>query len=338
MIKFSKHDYKSVDAGTMQSIYECLKTPYKYGAVMKFEEELSDSPTVFRYRDAWYMSFIKIHKNTKISGYESHLAKSTDLVNWEYLYPTLRRNDTGSWDSKQIAAYAAFVEPDFDGAFRLQEVNGKFHFGYLGGNLNGYETDPLFMGQCLVSDVLCPETYHKKEKPILSPFDADAREGEDLTLYKAYMFKDEAKTLGYPYVNVYNAKGPNHKESIFLAVSNDGEQWERYGECAIITDDSVEQNIKINGDPQILKIGDIYAMVYFILQNGKTFNTFACSYDLIHWTKWTGAPLIESEYEWENLYAHKPWLVRDNGVLYHYYCACNRDGERFIALATSEKI
>ena len=56
------------------------------------------------------------------------------------------------------------------------------------------------------------------------------------------------------YVNVYNAKGSNHKESFFLAVSNDGEKWLRYGEKAIIFDDSEEQNILINGDPQILKI------------------------------------------------------------------------------------
>ncbi len=138
-------------------------------------------------------------------------------------------------------------------------------------------------------------------------------------------------------MNIYNAKGPNHKESIFIAVSKDGEEWLRYGEKAIIFDDSKEQNIQINGDPQILKIGKLYVMLYFILQGGKTFNTFACSYDLLHWQKWQGNPLIESEYEWENLYAHKPWVVVKDGVVYHYYCACNNKGERFIALATNHE-
>jgi predicted GH43/DUF377 family glycosyl hydrolase len=169
----------------------------------------------------------------------------------------------------------------------------------------------------------------------LSPHDKDAREGENLTLFKAYMFKDEAKTLGYLYVNVYNAKGFNHKESIFLAVSNDGENWIRYGNKPIIYDDSNEQSIQINGDPQILKIGDLYVMVYFIVQGGKAFNTFACSYDLVNWKKWTGAPLIESEYDWENVYAHKQWVIKENGIVYHFYCAVNKKNERFIALAKS---
>ena len=319
----------------MERIYSLLKTPYKYGAVMKFDTEWCDSPSVFRWGDAWYMLFIKIDKQTQDSGYETHLAKSNDLLNWEYMFPILLRKDDNSWDSKQIAGYAVFVENELNGNFALQKVNGNYQFAYLGGCLNGYETDPLLMGQGTVTDICDPRTYRRQEKPILSPLDKDVREGENLTLYKAYMFKDDAQTLGYPYVNVYNAKGPNQKESIFLAVSNDGEKWMRYGDKAIIYDDSEKQNIRINGDPQILKIDDIYVMVYFILQDGKAFNTFACSYDLVHWTKWDGAPLIESEYKWENLYAHKPWIVVDKGVVYHYYCACNKDGERFIALATS---
>lgn len=283
------------------------------------------------------MLFIKIDKQTQTSGYETHLAKSKDLLNWEYMCPILLRKDNGGWDSKQLAGYAAFVDNDFYGEYKLQQVNGNYYFAYLGGNLDGYETDPLFMGQGTFKEVDNPETYSRKEKPILTPFDNDAREGETLTLYKACMFVDKAQTLGYPYVNVYNAKGPNQKESIFLAVSNNGEKWMRYGDKAIIYDDSEKQNIRINGDPQILKIDDIYVMVYFILQDGKAFNTFACSYDLVHWTKWKGAPLIESEYEWENLYAHKPWIVVDKGVVYHYYCACNDKGERFIAVATSKE-
>jgi predicted GH43/DUF377 family glycosyl hydrolase len=284
------------------------------------------------------MSFITISKDVSKSGYESHLAESEDLRVWKYLYPTLRRDEKNSWDSKQIAAYAAFVENDIESEFRLQSINGEYYFAYLGGNLNGYETDPLFMGECKTKDPLDPAQYVKFENPILSPTDSDARYGETLTLYKACMFVDKAKTTGHLYVNAYNAKGEDHKESRYLSVSDDGEHWQRYGDKAIVFDDSEGQDIKINGDPQILKINDLYVMVYFILQNGKTFNTFACSYDLLHWTKWKGAPLIESEYEWEDLYAHKPWIVVKEGIVYHFYCAVNSKGERFIALATSKSI
>ena len=44
----------------MQEIYEVIKTPYKYGAVIKDDEYLTDSPSVFRYNGKWYMYFIKI--------------------------------------------------------------------------------------------------------------------------------------------------------------------------------------------------------------------------------------------------------------------------------------
>ena len=85
-------------------------------------------------------------------------------------------------------------------------------------------------------------------------------------------------------------------------------------------------------------MGDLYVMLYFIFQGGKAFNTFACSYDLLHWTKWNGKPLIESECEWENKFAHKPWVVVCNDIVYHFYCAVNHQGERFIAVATSKEI
>ena len=35
-------------------------------------------------------------------------------------------------------------------------------------------------------------------------------------------------------------------------------------------------------------------------------------------------------------YAHKPWLVKHDGVVYHFYCAVGDNG-RVIALATSKE-
>ena len=173
---------------------------------------------------------------------------------------------------------------------------------------------------------------------MLSPMDSDAREGEKASIFKCNMFVDTANTLGYKYVNVYNARGFARRESIYLSVSNDGEHWERYGEKPIIFDQTPNLEQRILADAQVLKMDDLYVLVYFVY-NGKTaWNTFACSYDLVNWTKWQGKNLIESEFEWENQFAHKPWIVVKDGVVYHYYCAVNKKGERFIALATSKKI
>ncbi len=341
MINFKKSDKpRCVSAEVMKDIYEKIKTPYKHGAVMKFERELCDSPSIFRYGDRWYMSFIKIDKETKSSGYDSHLAVSDDLIHWEYLYKTLERSDEDIWDSKQIALYAALIDNDFYGSYEITPQEGVYYFAYLGGALDGYETDPLSIGLCRTEDVLDPSKYMRSPTPIMAPSDPDGRPGETKTLYKSHMFRDSAMTTGYPFVSAYNAKDFSDRESIYLAVSNDGVNWERYGDRAVIWDDTPEKKININGDPQIFRIGDVYVMFYFIATGGCTYayETFACSYDLENWTKWDGEPLIKPEQEWENLFAHKPCIVVSGGVVYHFYCAVNDKGERFIALATSEEL
>ncbi len=337
MIPFRKLEKREVSDETMQDVYQRIKTPYKYGAILKYDDEMCDSPFIFRYRDKWYMNFVKIDKDTKTSGYEEHLCQSDDLLHWEYMFPVFTRSLDGSWNSRQIGGVAAFVENDLYGQYRIQDLDGYYYFCGYGGNLDGYETDPLYMGLARTDDIFQPSHYRWFD-PILRPNDPDGRVGERLTHYRSHMFIDEAKTTGYSYVNAYNAKDGDHRESIYLAVSNDGIHWERYGDKYVIYDDTEDKSIRINGDAQILKYGDLYIMIYFVLQNGITYDTFACSYDLQHWKKWTGKRLIESEYDWEDLYAHKPYVLVENGVVYHYYCACNKKGERFIALATSKPL
>ena len=321
----------------MQEIYEKIKTPYKFGAVIKSGEYLTDSPSVFRYDGKWYMYYIMIHKNVENSGYETHLASSDNLIDWKYEGKLFERIENGHWDSRQIAGYAAFVDNNFGGTNEIKPVNGKYYMAYLGGNLNGYETDPLSMG------LACSDSptgkFTRFEKPILSPKDADSREFETLTLYKSDMFIDEAMTLGHKYVNAYNAKPIDNKERIYLAVSDDGEHWKRYLDKPVIDETKTVPNLLISGDPQIVKLDDIYVMFFFrSIENGGTYNTFAASENLTDWTIWDGEPLIKPEYDWENVFAHKSCVVKNSGIVYHYYCAVNDKGERFIAAATSEEI
>ena len=219
-------------------------------------------------------------------------------------------------------------------------VDGQYLFAYIGGNLKGYETDPLSMGAATTPDFLKLDEYKKLDAPILSASDPDARPGETLTIYKADIFYDSRRTLGYDYVNAYNAKDDTQRESIFLAVSDDCIHWKRYGDRAIIPVTECKDSVKINGDPQIIMVDGYYVMLYFIFDTAmkSAYNTFAVSEDLIHWTKWDGEPLVKPEYVWENVYAHKQWVIKENGIVYHYYCAVNDADERFIALATSQSV
>jgi hypothetical protein len=91
--------------------------------------------------------------------------------------------------------------------------------------------------------------------------------------------------------------------------------------------------------PTVFRHGDRWYMLWVMFYFGafwkpKAFDTFAASRDLVHWTRWDGPHLIEPSEPWDAEYAHKPWLLKHNGVVYHFYCAVGNQ-ERAIALATS---
>ena len=77
----SKQDPQSVnDEQELQRIYEEVKTPYKYGVVVRPDanSEMVDSPTVFRQGNRWLMTYIQYDGR----GYETWLAESDDLLAW----------------------------------------------------------------------------------------------------------------------------------------------------------------------------------------------------------------------------------------------------------------
>ena len=47
--------------------------------------------------------------------------------------------------------------------------------------------------------------------------------------------------------------------------------------------------------------------------------------------------LVEPSEPWDRKYAHKPWVIKHGGIVYHYYCAVGNSG-RVIALATSKDL
>jgi len=109
--------------------------------------------------------------------------------------------------------------------------------------------------------------------------------------------------------------------------------WSRFGDGPV-----VDNHKGISGDPQIVRMNDLWVMFYFGHRwKPKAFDTFACSYDMVNWTKWDGPHLIEPTEHYDKTFAHKPWVLKHDGVVYHYYCAVGDEG-RVIALATSRKV
>jgi predicted GH43/DUF377 family glycosyl hydrolase len=324
-----KTDGRVVDADTMKSIYDQVKTPYKYGVILKGEKgQRVDCPSVFRHNDKWYMMYIVFDG----IGYETEIAESDDLLNWEKLGKILTHKP-GQWDGLQTAGYIALQNHQWGGSYELKKYKGRYWLSYIAGALKGYETDPLSIGIAWTKDPSKPIEWDRHDQPVLTRDQPDVREFEALTQYKSNIIYDKEKRLGYPFVMYYNGKKTSSYERIGIAVSNDMINWKRYGAEPVIDNGS-----GISGDPQITKIGDVWVMFYFgAFYKPKAFDTFACSYDLVTWTKWQGPLTVYPSEPWDNNYAHKPWIIKHDGVVYHFYCAVGDQG-RVIALATSKDL
>jgi predicted GH43/DUF377 family glycosyl hydrolase len=248
------------------------------------------------------------------------------------------RGEPNSWDSAQAAGGIALCDTAWGGSYELETFDGKYWLSYLGGSKPGYETPPLSISMAWTNDPTKPAPWHRLDEPCLRPSDQDIREFEGYTLFKSHIIHDQEETLGSPYVMFYNAAAKKGGERIGMAVSDNMTDWKRFGESHVLANQSSSGNVGITGDPQITRIGDLWVMFYFgAFWKPGAFDTFACSYDLVHWTKWEGPDLIASSEAWDKTYAHKPWLVKHNGVVYHYYCAVGDKG-RVIALATSKNM
>ena len=324
---------------TMERIAREVATPYKFGMVIAPEKgEKLDGPMVFRRNGRWYMMYVRFDGR----GYATMLADSDDLLTWRKLGCILPRGKAGDWDSEQADGVPLLLDPEWEGSNELKSFNGKYWMLYIGGSRKGYEPDPLSTGVAFTDDPAAAREWTRaKAVPALSPSDADARPFERKTIYKHYVVEDASRSLGARFVDYYNAKqkGEWH-ERIGMAVSDDLVNWRRYGDKPVI-DDCVPGRAGISGDPMIRRIGDVWVMFYFGYNwrpgEKGAFDTFACSRDLVNWTKWTGEPLLRTSEPYDRVHAHKPWVIKHDGVVYHFYCAVGDSG-RGLALATSRRI
>ncbi|HWB91187.1 MAG TPA: family 78 glycoside hydrolase catalytic domain, partial [Puia sp.] len=332
----------AVSEKKMEAVYEKVKTPYKYGLIKTLPDKSKklDCPTIFRKGESWYMSYIIFDGR----GYETWLAKSADLLHWKTLGRILSFSDTTGvdkdrWDANQKAGYVGLADLTWGGSYQLQKYKGKYWMSYFGGNTRGYEAGVLSEGMAFTDkDPGIAHEWQRLDHPILSPKDSHVSWWDDHTMYKTNLIWDKRRITGHPFLLYYNANGDSldkrrGAERIGMAYSDDMIHWSRYGHDPVL-----DHLTGITGDPYIQKIGDLYVMFYFgAFWHGThgAFNRFACSYDLVHWTDWTGPDLIESSEPYDEVFAHKSCVVNYKGTVYHYYCAVDKKGNRGIALATS---
>ncbi len=336
VVPFPMAKPKLVPEKVLRRVYEEVKTPFKYGVVIKGEAgELVDCPNVFRHQGRWYMLYVAIKDHV---GYQTFLARSDDLLHWEKLGCILPSRH-GGWDAWQADAGVALYNPQWDGSHELGTHEGRYWASYIGGAKQGYEPDPLAIGLASTDDPSATREWKPiAENPVLATDQNDVRDFEHRTLYKSAIIRDEQQTLGAPFVMFYNGKSePYGQEAIGIALSDDLHSWRRYGHGPVISNVGASP-WAISGDPQLARIDDVWVMFYFgAFWKPNAFDTFACSYDLVHWTKWDGPHLVEPSEPFDKTFAHKPWLLKHDGVVYHFYCAVGDQG-RVIALATSKDL
>ncbi|QDK80644.1 glycosylase [Spirosoma sp. KCTC 42546] len=323
----------------MQRIYEEVKTPFKYGLIMTPADNSlkMDCPTVFRKGKKWYMTYL-IYGGR---GYETWLATSNDLLNWKTMGRIMSFSDTTQWDGNQKAAYNALQDYEWDGRYGLNKYKGNYWMSYIGGAAQGYEAGDLSIGIAYTAkDPTIVHEWKRASTPVLTAKDADVRWWENRKLFKSSVIQDLNLLTGHPFVMYYNANGDTTGvnktrwfERIGMAVSDDMLHWQRYRKAPVLM-----HSAGITGDAVIQKIDDLYVMFYFgaFWEDRKgAFNRFAASTDLVNWTDWTGANLIEPSESYDDLYAHKSFVLKHKGVVYHFYCAVNKADQRGIAVATS---
>jgi alpha-L-rhamnosidase len=326
----------------MQKIYEEIRTPYKYGLVLVPADSTkkTDCPTVFRRAGKWYMTYIVFDGR----GYETWLAESNDLLSWKTLGRILSYTDSTTWDDNQKAGYPALRDYRWGKSYELEKYDNRYWMSYFGGSSKGYERGLLSAGIAYTDkDPATVHEWNRLDKPVLMATDNNARWWENNTIFKSSVIYDKSLATGYPFVMFYNARGDSLRpdrgaERIGMAVSADMVNWIRFGRDPVIN-----HHKGISGDAVIQKIDEVWVIFYFGAfwaerKDAQAFNRFACSYDLVNWTDWEGPDLIAPSESYDNRFAHKSSLVKYKGVVYHFYCAVNKNDDRGIAVATSRNL
>ena len=333
-----------VSKEVMQEIYEEVKTPHKYGLVVVPDspEKQLDCPSIYRMNNKWYMTYIVFDGQ----GYETWLAESKDLLDWKTLGRQLSESNNEQWDGVQKAGYNALIDTKWGGSYKPSKFDNKYWMSYFGGNSKGYEPEPLSLGIAYTTKKINkPHEWERLNEPIFTSQDKDVRWWENRNkLFKSYIIEDPERNTGSRFVMYYNAVGDsleNNKptrwyERIGMAVSDDMVNWSRY-----LKEPVVHHPVGITGDPMIQRINGHWVMFYFgaFWENKEgAFNRFAVSKDLVNWTDWQGEDLIASSEPYDAQYAHKSFVIKHKGTVYHFYCAVDKDGNRGIALASSKDL
>ncbi|MGO8734498.1 MAG: hypothetical protein ACLQVM_17115 [Terriglobia bacterium] len=318
------------------TIPEALKTPHKYNRLVvaasnkvgEFDAQFADAPFVFRHGQSFYMTYIGFDGE----GYQTGLASSSDLVHWHKEGVILGRDPKSPVTRHNVVLTWILRQNDVFSPGRLKKVQGRYLGAYHAYPKPGLEEGPAVIGLCWSSDLF----HWQLEAPCLRP--EDGRPWEHAGLYKACIIE----YLGAYYL-FYNAKdrAGNWQEQTGFASSVDLKNWVRFsGNPVVRNGPPGSPDERFASDPCVLRCGDQWAIFYYSLDaRGVARDLLALGRDFRQVAKCKGFLIdVGPAGSVDSTYAHKPSVVFNNGVLYHFYCAVSPEYGRGISVATSRLI
>jgi predicted GH43/DUF377 family glycosyl hydrolase len=302
-----------------------FRTPYKYGNLVlaaaddasAFDSKSVDDPFVFLHDGVFHMLYIGFDG----TGYQTGLAKSNDLVNWERVACVAHRDPNSQYTRFNIALSCILHEHGLMSKGGLKKVHGRYLGAWNAYPNAGYEAGAAVIGLAWSSDLL----HWELTDPILFP--ADDAPWEHGGLYRPNLIEQDGVFYLY-----YNAKtdvlpkseGGGWREQSGVATSRDLKQWTRYKGNPILPNGGPNSwDARFASNPFVVRNRNIWGMYYFGLdRRGVARELLALSRDPYHFEKVNeimidrGAPGTVDED-----YAHKPCVIFHNGALYHFYCA-----------------
>ena len=176
-----------------------FRTPYKYGKLVlaastdaqAFDSKAVDDPFVFFHDGAFRMLYIGFDG----TGYQSGLARSTDLLHWERIALVAPRDPNSKYTRYNVALSCLLREEGLTTKGSLKKVQGRYLGAWHAYPNPGYEEGAAVIGLAWSDNLL----HWELTEPILFP--ADGAPWEHGGLYRPNLVEHDG--LYYLY---YNAK------------------------------------------------------------------------------------------------------------------------------------
>jgi predicted GH43/DUF377 family glycosyl hydrolase len=302
-----------------------FRTPFKYGKLVlgassepgAFDSRSVDDPFVFYHNGQFKMLYIGFDG----TGYQTGLATSSDLINWQRVACVARRDPASKYTKYNIALSCVVREEGLTSPGKLKKVRGRYLGAWNAYPNAGYEAGAAVIGLAWSDDLL----HWELTEPILFP--ADGAPWEHGGLYRPNLIEENG--IFYLY---YNAKtdllpklqGGGWHEQSGVATSRDLKKWTRYPGNPILPNGGPGSwDSRFASNPFVVRNKHLWAMYYFGFDShGKARELLALGRDPYHFTKVneimidTGPPGTVDE-----TFAHKPCVIWHDGALYHFYCA-----------------